>query len=107
MASKTITVDDIDGSEGAKTVQFSVEGTSYEVDLSDANVAKLHEALEPYVKVARKTGAGGRLRKAVGADKSGVDLKALRAWAASNDVEVPKRGRIPQSIVDRYHAAGN
>ena len=107
MASKTIVVDDLDGSEGAQTIQFSIQGSEYEVDLTDSNVARLHEALEPYVKVARKVGVGGRIRRAVGTDKSSVDLKALRAWAASNDIDVPKRGRIPQSIVDKFHAAGN
>src|SRR5687767_15940595 len=88
MASKTIIVDDLDGSEGAKTVQFSIQGSEYEVDLTDSNVARLHEALEPYVKVARKVGVGGRIRRAVGADKSSVDLKALRAWAESNGIDV-------------------
>ena len=107
MASKTIIVDDLDGSEGAQTIQFSIQGSDYEVDLTDSNVAKLQEALEPYVKVARKAGVGGRIRRAVGADKSSVDLKALRAWADSNGIEVPKRGRIPQTIVDRYRADGN
>ena len=107
MASKTIIVDDLDGSEGAQTIQFSIQGSDYEVDLTDSNAAKLQEALEPYVKVARKAGVGGRIRRAVGADKSSIDLKALREWAASKGIDVPKRGRIPQSIVDQYRAAGN
>jgi hypothetical protein len=34
-------------------------------------------------------------------------LKAVRAWAASNKIELSKRGRIPRDVLDQYHAAGN
>ena len=36
MASKTITtlVDDVDGSEADETIQFSIDGTTWEIDLS-------------------------------------------------------------------------
>jgi hypothetical protein len=35
------------------------------------------------------------------------DLKAVRAWAASNKIELSSRGRIPRTVIDQYHAAGN
>lgn len=33
------------------------------------------------------------------------DAKAVRAWAAANGVDVPPRGKLPQSAVDQYKAA--
>jgi hypothetical protein len=53
----------------------------------------------------------GRPRKsAEGAPSRGksdrdFDIAALRAWARSNNIEVPQRGRISQSTVEQYKAA--
>ena len=33
--------------------------------------------------------------------------KAVRAWAASNKIEIPARGRIPAAVIEQYRAAGN
>jgi hypothetical protein len=102
---KTYMVDDTDGSEAAETVAFGVDSVAYEIDLSDQNAKKLRDALEPWVSKARKTGRGRRRTRRDGAGKA--DLKAVRAWAASNKIELSTRGRIPQSVLDQYHAAGN
>jgi Lsr2 len=85
-------------------VEFGLEGTTYEIDLSNHNAKKLRDALEPWVSKARKAGDRRRTRRN-GAGKA--DLKAVRAWAASNNVELSKRGRIPQSVLEQYRAAGN
>ncbi|MEV5538481.1 histone-like nucleoid-structuring protein Lsr2 [Saccharopolyspora shandongensis] len=34
-----------------------------------------------------------------------VDPAAVRAWAADNDIDVPKRGKLPAAVVDAYHDA--
>lgn len=58
---RVTTVDDLDGSEGARTYAFSWQSTTYEIDLSDANRDKLLRALEPFINAARKTpGTRGR-----------------------------------------------
>jgi hypothetical protein len=36
-----------------------------------------------------------------------LDLKAVRAWAASNKIELSNRGRVPASVIEQYKAAGN
>jgi hypothetical protein len=36
-----------------------------------------------------------------------VDLKAVRAWAASNKTELSSRGRVPANVIEQYRAAGN
>ncbi|MDQ2875668.1 MAG: Lsr2 family protein [Actinomycetota bacterium] len=48
------------------TVRFGLEGTSYEVDLSQENADELATALEPYIAAARKTGSGPARRTARG-----------------------------------------
>jgi hypothetical protein len=51
MAKKIVmtVVDDIDGSEGAETASFGLDGVNYEIDLAKANAATLRGALGPYV----------------------------------------------------------
>jgi hypothetical protein len=96
-----------DDTEGTETVNFSLEGTSYEIDVCRNHGAELRDAFAPYVGAARKTVRGGgtpgrRRRVAIG-----VDPAAVRAWAKSQGLKVNERGRIPAEIVDRYTAAGH
>ena len=42
-------VDDLDGSDAVGTVTFSLENRAYEIDLSDENTDKLHDALAPFI----------------------------------------------------------
>jgi hypothetical protein len=107
MAKRTIVqlVDDTDGSVAAETLTVGLEGVSYELDLSDQNAKKLREQLAPWLAAARKT--GGRQATKSKATSNNVDLKAVRAWAASNGIEVSSRGRVPASVIEQYQAAGN
>ena len=63
MAKKTVVtvVDDIDGSEGAETIEFGLDGATYSIDLSSLNANSLRDVLSPYVGHARKV--GGRTRR--------------------------------------------
>lgn len=104
-------VDDIDGTvleigEG-ETVNFSLDGRAYELDLSDANAAAFRDILAPYVSAGRSTStssasAGARKRKSGGAQR---DYTAIRAWAAANGFTVSERGRVPAQVLDAYDAA--
>lgn len=47
-------VDDIDGSPATTTIEFSVGGKNYSIDLSEANAAAFNEALAPYIEHARR-----------------------------------------------------
>ena len=46
--------DDINGSEPAKTVHFSLDGKAYEIDLSEQNAAALRDTLAPWIAAARR-----------------------------------------------------
>ena len=114
MAQKTTVhlVDDITGEtieDGkGRTVTFAVDGVEYEIDLAEKQANKFAEALDTYVTHARKV--GGRRSAAAAAPNRGgkssrdYDPKAVRAWAQSNNVELPARGRIPADVISRYRA---
>jgi hypothetical protein len=106
MASRTIVLleDDVDGSKADETIEFGIDGTTYAIDLSGSNAKKLRGALDSYINKARKvSGKRTTSRKA----SSTVDLKAVRAWAASNGIELSGRGRVPASVLEQYRSAGN
>lgn len=99
--------DDLDGGEADETVSFALDGTSYEIDLNEANATKMREALAPYVGHARKvTGSRGARRGAAkSSGGSGPSPKEVREWARENGHEVPDRGRIPAEVREAYDAA--
>jgi hypothetical protein len=109
VAQKTIvkTYDDLDGSEidpEGKSVTFSLEGASYEIDLSSKNVEKLREDFRVYTEKARRvTGRSSRSSKA--AEPTPVDTKAVRVWAEEQGLGVSTRGRLSTELIEQYRAA--
>jgi hypothetical protein len=106
MAKKTLVqlIDDIDGSKADTTVRFAWGGTQYEIDLSNKNARAFDAAIDPYVKVATRAPASGRVagRRS---STSRADLSDIRAWAAKNGHSVASRGRIPSSVIDAYRSS--
>ena len=112
MAKKvTVTlVDDFDG-EGAadETVEFGIDGVSYEIDLSAKNATKLRNDLKLWVEAGRRVG-GRRRGRAVGTGRGRATIDreqsaAIRDWARRNGHNVSTRGRIPADVIDAFHAA--
>lgn len=100
-----VLVDDIDGSEASQTVSFGLDGTSYEIDLSDKNAKALRDALAGYVGHARKSGGGrGRARRST-STSLGPSSKQIRDWARSNGHEVSDRGRVSAEVRQAFDAA--
>ncbi len=110
MATKTEVrlVDDLTGEAADTTVKFSLDGTNYELDLSDKNANEMRETFAKFVSAARKvSGSGRRCARASKPAFSEVDPAAVRAWAAGHGIAVSARGRISKDVVERYSAAGN
>lgn len=110
MAKRTIEVfhDDLDGSEGASTVKFGLDGKSYEIDLSEAHEKELRKALEKYVGAATQVSAHNAAstgRRKYGTGPARRDTKHIREWLRSQGVEISDRGRIPTDLMNRYNAA--
>ena len=121
MAQKTVVslIDDLDGkSEADETVEYGVDGVTYEIDLTKDNAETLREVFAPYIAAARRT--GGRTRSGTGsrgrssgsggavsnaAGRSREALRAIRDWAKSSGWTVSDRGRLPSNVVEAYDAA--
>ncbi len=113
MAKKvTVTlVDDFDG-EGAadETVEFSLDGVTYEIDLSGKNAKALRNDLKKWVEAGRRVGGRRRGRSGAGSGRgrAAIDREqsaAIRDWARRNGHNVSTRGRIPADVIDAFHAA--
>ena len=110
MAKRTTVVihDDLDGSEGASTVKFGLDGKSYEIDLSEAHEKELRKALEKYLEAATQVtvhGAAGGGRRKYGTGPARPNTKHIREWLRSQGVEISDRGRIPTDLLNRYKDA--
>lgn len=103
-------VDDIDGTllevgEG-ETVHFSLNGTAYEIDLTNAHAEELRAALAPFIDAGRRASAGAAKASAPRRRASrGSEVAEIREWAKKNGHTVSERGRIPASVMEAYHAA--
>lgn len=116
-------VDDLDGTVlevgSGETILFSLDGTAYEIDLTDENAAALRDALAPFIAAARSVSAraGGRSGSGSSGGSGGSggarrqkrsgqrDYAPVREWAAQNGYTVSQRGRIPAPVLEAYDAA--
>jgi hypothetical protein len=112
MAQQTIVryTDDLDGSEASGSVEFALDGRSYEIDLSDENAERLRNAFAPYVAAARRVG-GGRGRRAQtaprvrsGAGRSRAEMAETRTWLREHGYKVSDRGRIPNDYLQAFES---
>jgi Lsr2 len=121
VAQKTIVtfIDDLTGEEAEDitTVEFALEGVTYEIDLANENAAKLRDNLSRYVAAARKTSTrrpgnrgsdrSGSRAGGNGAARSGYNrdtLRAIREWAKQNGHNVSDRGRLPLDVLNAWEA---
>jgi hypothetical protein len=102
-------IDDLDGGEAAEQVEFTVDGKSYEIDLSAKNSEKLRDLLSPYIAAARRTGgrrsSGGTTALAARPVSDRQQNQAIREWAVAQGMKISERGRIPSNVLEAYHAA--
>ncbi|HKC28699.1 MAG TPA: Lsr2 family protein [Jatrophihabitans sp.] len=113
MAQKTIVqlIDDLDQGTADETVIFGLDGTTYEIDLSAKNAAKLRDALANYIANARRSGrsssrnvAAGRRGRGSRGDRE--QTQAIREWARKNGFKIGEKGRIPAHVLDAYNSQG-
>jgi hypothetical protein len=117
-------IDDLDGQpyEDITTVEFALDGVTYEIDLNGEHADQLRDVLSDFVDAARRT--GGRFRRGTGpvAHTNGVvvrpggggsgrsreQLAAIREWARNKDNwphEVSDRGRLAQGVLEAFDEA--
>ncbi len=105
-------IDDLDGESADETVEFGLDGKSFEIDLSENNAGRLRDALAEFVASARRAGGGGRGRRAAATAtataprRPSIDREqnqAIRDWARKRGMKVSDRGRIPSEVLEAYH----
>jgi hypothetical protein len=103
---QTLLIDDLDGSEAEGTVQFGLDGSNYEIDLSTKNAAALRKSLARYVEASRKISVSRRPNRGRRSpDSNAVNNTEVREWARAQGMEVKERGRIPAELVVKFKAA--
>jgi hypothetical protein len=112
MAQKHIVqlIDDLDEGPADETVSFALDGTNYEIDLSEKNAAKMRDVLADYVANGRRTSrsagrpaGSGRRSRGGGSDRE--QTQAIREWARNNGHKIGDKGRIPAVVLDAYNSA--
>jgi hypothetical protein len=108
-------IDDLDGGPAAETIDFSLDGRDYQVDLSEDNALKLRDSIAEFVAAARRAargpraggrnGNGGNVNKGAPTRRDREQTAAIRAWAQQNGRIVAERGRVPKAIVEEYEKA--
>ena len=96
-----------DGTPADETLLFTVDGITYEVDLSADNAAKLRDQMAPWIAAARKVAGRKQVGKPGKATGSSASANEIRAWARSKGMEVSERGRVRDDVKAAYEAAHN
>lgn len=111
MARRTVVtlVDDLTNEplpeDGGDTITFSLDGTTYEIDLSHDNARQMRDEFGKYLRSGRMVNLGHGRRPAP-KNRQATDRKrvqAIRAWGEYKGLLKPNsRGRIPREVVDMY-----
>jgi hypothetical protein len=112
MATKTILVDDLDGTEAFRTIRFAFDGRLFEIDLSREHYDSFKHGLTPWMEAGREVSKFSSSKSASGATysprppaRSRDESVAIREWARSKGMVVPSGGMIKREIVQAYEAA--
>jgi nucleoid-associated protein Lsr2 len=111
--------DDLDGSEAEESIEFALDGVTFEIDLSAENAELLRSALTPWIDAARRTGGRRQLGKASATPMrrraalpekptlGRTERAAIQKFAEANGYAVPaERGRIAAALVEEWENAG-
>lgn len=109
---QVILVDDVNGGEASETVEFALDGVTYEIDLNDENATRLREEMASWIGQARRSGGRRQTRRRAGngsgtsaASGRSDELAKMREWGRENGFKVSSRGRVSQELQDAYNAA--
>lgn len=109
MATALMRVCDICGTPtDTPTLRFGWMLVTYEIDLCPTHDEELTSVMERMVAAGKPLGAPPRPvvpetpSRPLSQD---LDTATVRKWARANDIDVSDRGRIPESVYERYLAA--
>ena len=111
---RIVLTDDLDGSTvGVTSHQFALDGVTFEIDLSEANLGRLRDVLLPFQTAGRRlpstsaTKRGAASRAHAG---NRLDIKEMRRWWKNSQrgAGLPpfsEKGRIPATVEGAYRSA--
>jgi len=99
-----ILTSDLSGAEADETVSFAVDGVQYELDATNKEADKFRGLFQDYIAVARKV-SGRKSSRKPSATSDGPSAKDVKAWADTQGLDYPQRGRLPKELLDMYEAA--
>ena len=105
---RTELIDDLDAStDGVESHRFAFDGVDYEIDLTEANLRRLRDALAPFTTAGRRLPTSVVRRRRGNGTSGGSDAPAVRAWWAANAdrLHLPAhrgRGSIPAQVRQAY-----
>lgn len=109
-------VDDLDNVPASETVMVGLDGSWYEIDLSDSNADLLRKQMQQWIIHARKVSRRQRSASPNG-QRDGASTPrtrgaadrarsaAIREWARKQGFEISARGRISSEVVRAYENA--
>lgn len=99
----TLLIDDIDRSEATETINFSLDGVNYEIDLNANHAYELRNDMRRWTDAARKVPSRRRRGGATPVNPATRELnRTVRAWAQSKGIQVSDRGRVPINLIEQY-----
>ncbi len=105
---RTILVSDLSGTELAEdgqTVKFAFLGAEYEIDLSQKEADDFADTIQKYVNAGRRVGGRRQSGASSSARRDPSQTKAIKSWLDEQGIDHPKRGRLPQDLIDQWEAA--
>lgn len=96
--------DDLTGGAADETIEFGLDGRTYELDLNARHAATFRRQLAPFVEHARPAHAQpGRAKTRTAASRE--RSRQIRAWAEDEGLPVSAHGRLPGSVIHQYQKA--
>ena len=91
--------------EDGQTVKFAFLGAEYEIDLSQKEADDFADTIQKYVNAGRRVGGRRQSGASSSARRDPSQTKAIKSWLDEQGIDHPKRGRLPQDLIDQWEAA--
>jgi hypothetical protein len=93
--------DDLTGGPADETIQFSLDGRSYEIDLNSRHAAEFRHRLGPFTEHARPI-RPQRSRVTRRSAASRERSRQIRLWAEQRGFALSPHGRLPGDVIQQY-----
>jgi len=95
--------DDLTGGPADETVEFGIDGRSYEIDLNARHAADFRQQVARFLEHASLVRPVHR-RAPVRTVANRALSRKIRAWAEEQGFDVSERGRLPREVIQQYQS---